>query len=385
MSANSPVFDKNCPFRARIGERRRLNAHDARKETVFLTLDIAGSGLVYSCGDSLGVCPSNNPAQVDALLRAGAFDGAEPVLLPSGETVALREALTTRLALNAPALKFVQLVHERTCVPSEKAALAGVLSGPGPIEQKAWLGAHDFGDVLALAPSAKIAPQELVGQMKKLAPRLYSIASAPACHPAEIHLVVAVVRYEAGGREREGVCSTYLAERAPLGVPGAVPVFVAPSHFAPPADATAPMIMVGPGTGIAPFRGFLQDRAARNATGKNWLFFGDWNRAGDFLFEGELVEWQRQGVLTELSTAWSRDQTGKVYVQDRMRERGAELWQWLESGAFFYVCGNAARMARDVDAALHEIVATHGNKTPAAAADYVRQLKKDKRYQRDVY
>ncbi|MDR2430294.1 MAG: hypothetical protein LBD14_05345 [Puniceicoccales bacterium] len=385
MSASSPLFDKNRPFRARIGERQRLNARDAQKETVFLTVDIAGSGLEYSCGDSLGVCPSNNPAQVDALLGAGAWAGDEPVLLPSGDTVTLGEGLATRFALNAPPPKLLQLLHERARVPSEKAALDGILSGLGPLEQKAWLGAHDFGEVLALAPSAKLSPQELAGQMRRLAPRLYSIASAPSRHPREIHLVVAAVRYEAGGREREGVCSTYLAGRAPVGVPGTVPVFVVPSHFAPPAEDAAPMIMVGPGTGIAPFRGFLQDRAARNATGKNWLFFGDRHRAQDFLFEDELVQWRRQGVLTELSTAWSRDQDGKVYVQDRMREHGAELWRWLESGAFFYVCGNASRMARDVDTALHELVATHGNKTPAAAADYLRQLKKDKRYQRDVY
>ena len=215
-------------------------------------------------------------------------------------------------------------------------------------------------------------------------PRLYSIASSSRVHPQEIHLTVAVVRYQTNGRARAGVCSTFLADRALVGSTP-TPVFVSHSHFGPPEDGAKDCIMIGPGTGIAPFRAFLQDRVATGATGRNWLFFGDQKRATDFLYEDEWQNYLAQGQLARLDTAFSRDQSAKIYVQDRMRENAAALWQWLQGGASFFVCGDAKRMAKDVDLALHEIIAAQGNLTPVAAADYVKQLKKDKRYQRDVY
>jgi sulfite reductase (NADPH) flavoprotein alpha-component len=215
-------------------------------------------------------------------------------------------------------------------------------------------------------------------------PRLYSIASSAKVTPNEVHLTVAIVRYETNGRQRVGVASTFLADRAALGATP-VPVFVSHSHFGVPEDSARDCIMVGPGTGIAPFRAFVQERAAAGATGRNWLFFGDQRRATDFLYEEEWAAWQQQGKLARLDVAFSRDQAQKIYVQDKMRENAAELWAWLKGGAHFYVCGDAKRMAKDVDAALHEIIAQQGGLDAAQAAEFVKQMKKDKRYQRDVY
>jgi sulfite reductase (NADPH) flavoprotein alpha-component len=213
---------------------------------------------------------------------------------------------------------------------------------------------------------------------------LYSISSSPKAHPDEVHLTVSAVRYESHGRPRKGVASTFLADR--VGDAEFVKVFVQPSHgFRPPADGNAPMIMVGPGTGIAPFRAFLEERAAIGAKGRNWLFFGDQKRSSDFLYEEQLTSWHKSGFLTKLELAFSRDQAEKVYVQDRLTENAAELWSWLEAGAYFYVCGDASRMAKDVDAALHRVIEQAGAKTADEAKAYVAQLKSSRRYQRDVY
>ncbi|MDR2845246.1 MAG: sulfite reductase subunit alpha [Puniceicoccales bacterium] len=378
-------YDKNNPFLARIAGRHRLTAAAGTKATAYIAIDISGSGLTYTCGDALGVYPTNDPKRVDALLQALHFDGTESVeIAPDNKTSAIRDALATHFMLSGVTKRFLQLAHDKATAPIEKAALAAVLAEPDPLAQKAWLEKCEFLDIIESVPSARFTPQEIVGQLRHLTPRLYSISSSPALHPQQIELTVAVVRYKTNDRVREGVCSTYLAERAPLGEP-VLPVFVTPSHFAPPVDDAAPVIMVGPGAGIAPFRGFLQDRATRRASGKNWLFFGDQHEASDFLYKEELFAWRDSGVLTELSTAWSRDQEKKIYVQDRMRERGADVWRWLQEGAFFYICGDAARMAKDVDAALLSIIVTHGGKTPEDATEYLRQLRRDKRYQRDVY
>jgi len=238
-------------------------------------------------------------------------------------------------------------------------------------------------DLVSDHPALFSSGAELVAVLKKLQPRLYSIASSPKAHPGEVHLTVGVVRYQSHGRARRGVCSTFLGDRASETSPR---VFVhANKAFRPPADDSKPMIMVGPGTGIAPFRAFLEERQAAGATGMNWLFFGNPHAATDFLYEEQLGEMVESGVLNRLDTAFSRDQEHKVYVQDRMIEHGAELWKWLEEGAAFYVCGDAARMAKDVDAALHEVVKKHGGLSSEEAADYLKMLRKEKRYCRDVY
>ena len=379
------AYDKNNPFPARLIDRRRLSSPASQKDTQHFSVSLAGSGLTYKCGDSLGVFPTNNPAAVAALLKAAGFTGAEAFTIPKDPTpIALREAWSKRVALNGPTYKFVQLLHDRATAADQKEALAARLAEADPEKKKAWLEQREFVDLFAEFPSARPSAQEVVELQRKLMPRLYSISSAPSRYPDEIHLTVAVVRYETNGRPREGVCSSYLADRARMEQPD-LPIFVAESHFGLPADDNVPVIMVGPGTGVAPFRSFVMDRATRGAKGPNWLFFGDQRKEHDFLYADEWAAYLASGALTRLDTAFSRDQAAKVYVQDRMREQATELWKWLQQGAYFYVCGDAKRMAKDVDAALHALVAAQGGMTPEAAGEWVKQLKKDGRYQRDVY
>ncbi len=379
------AYDKNNPFPARLVDRRRLSSAASQKDTQHFSVSLAGSGLTYKCGDSLGVFPTNNPAAVAALLRAAGFTGDEAVTIPKDPApIALREAWAKRVALNGPTYKFVQLLHDRATAADQKEALAARLAEADPEKKKAWLEQREFVDLFEEFPSARPSAQEVVELQRKLMPRLYSISSAPSRYPDEIHLTVAVVRYETNGRPREGVCSSYLADRARMEQPD-LPIFVAESHFGLPADDNVPVIMVGPGTGVAPFRSFVMDRATRGAKGPNWLFFGDQRKEHDFLYADEWAAYLASGALTRLDTAFSRDQAAKVYVQDRMRENAAELWQWIQQGAYFYVCGDAKRMAKDVDAALHALVSEQGGMTPEAAVEWVKQFKKDGRYQRDVY
>lgn len=383
------TYSKDQPFPARITENRLLTKPGSAKETRHFVVNLAGSGLTYEAGDSLGVFPTNRPEEVAEILQRLGATGEEPVsqaMLKLTAPVTLREALTTRLALAGPTPRFLALLAERATAPDERAALLALLAPEAKAVLTTFLEQRQFVDLLAEFPSAAAAltGQELVDQMRRLMPRLYSIASSPQVHPDEVHLTVAVVRYESNHRARFGVCSTFLADRVAVGA-APVPVFVSHSHFKPPEDGARDAIMVGPGTGIAPFRAFVQERAAQAATGRNWVFCGDQRRATDFLYEEEWMAWLAAGKLARLDTAFSRDQPRKIYVQDRMREHAAELWRWIEAGAAFYVCGDAKRMAKDVDVALHEIVAAQGGMDPPAAADYVKQMKREKRYQRDVY
>jgi sulfite reductase (NADPH) flavoprotein alpha-component len=391
MSASADTtaaaYSKDRPFPARISENRLLNKPGSAKETRHFVVDLRGSGLHYKAGDSLGVFPSNRPGEVEEILQRLGATGSEPVspaLLKLPAPISLREALTDRLALAKPTRKIVETLAAKASNPDEKAKLAGLLAPESKDLLTQFLEAREFVDLLAEFPSARLTPQEFVDHLRKLMPRLYSIASSSKVHPSDVHLTVAVVRYETNHRERVGVCSTFLADRAQVGNTP-VPVFVSDSHFGPPEDGSRDCIMVGPGTGIAPFRAFLQDRVASGATGRNWLFFGDQKRSTDYLYEEEWAEFLAKKQLTRLDTAFSRDQLLKVYVQDRMRENAAELWAWLKGGAHFYVCGDAKRMAKDVDTALHAIIAEQGHMTAEQAVDYVKQMKKDRRYQRDVY
>jgi sulfite reductase (NADPH) flavoprotein alpha-component len=387
ITADASIFNKDNPFPSLITENRLLSKAGSQKETRHFVVSLAGSGLHYKAGDSLGVYPTNHPGDVEAILQCLDAVGDEPVfpaLLKLHEPISLREALHTRLALNGPTSRILNTLHEKAGDPAEKANLAGLLAPAAKEQLGLYLEEREYIDILAEFPSAKLTPQEFVDHLRKLVPRLYSIASSPREFPNEIHLTVAVVRYEVNQRRRFGVCTTFMADRTPVGE-APVPVFVSHSHFAPPEDLSKDAIMVGPGTGIAPFRAFLQDRAALRASGRNWLFFGDQQRAGDFLYEDEWIKYLVSGRLARLDTAWSRDQEAKVYVQDKMRESAAELWAWLRGGAYFYVCGDAKRMAKDVDVALHDVIATQGGMTPEQAVEYVKQMKKDKRYQRDVY
>ncbi|MEO0417200.1 MAG: sulfite reductase subunit alpha, partial [Verrucomicrobiota bacterium] len=239
-------------------------------------------------------------------------------------------------------------------------------------------------DIMNLKPDLQLDAAQVVSWLKPLTHRAYSISSSPNAHPGEVHLTVAAVRWEKDGREHRGVCSTYIADHLPEGKQGGV--FMLPNKsFRVPTDDSVPMIMVGPGTGIAPFRAFLEERRERGAEGENWLFFGDQHRSCDYIYEEELTQMVESGLLNRLELAFSRDQEEKIYVQTRMKETGAELFALLEKGGNFYVCGDATRMAKDVDAALHDVIATHGDMDADAAVAYVNQLKKDKRYVRDVY
>ncbi|HVU24351.1 MAG TPA: sulfite reductase subunit alpha [Opitutus sp.] len=386
-TADAAAFSKDRPFPAIVTESRLLTKPGSAKETRHFVVSLAGSGLHYEAGDSLGIYPTNRAVEVAEILTLLGANGDElvsPAVLRLAEPIALRAALAERLSLAKPLPSFLGWLATKVTNADEQARLAGLLAPDAREALTSYLGQREYVDLLAEFPSARITPHEFVDHLRRLVPRLYSIASSPKVSPAEAHLTVAVVRYETNGRDRIGVCSTFVADRVDVGVT-TVPVFVAHSHFKLPADGAKDVIMVGPGTGIAPFRAFVQDRIASGATGRNWLFFGDQHRATDFLYEEEWAVELARGRLSRLDTAFSRDQERKIYVQDRMRENAAELWAWIEAGGHFYVCGDAKRMARDVDVALHEIVAVRGGLGMAAATDYVRQMKKDHRYLRDVY
>lgn len=389
MSADTATaqFSKDNPFSSRITENRVLNNPGSAKETRHFVVDISGSDLVYKAGDSLGVFATNRQCEVEELLKLVGATGEEqvsPAMLRLEEPISLGEALSSRLALAKPTAKIVKTLMDKATDSAEQAKLGELLDPENKEALTTFLADHEYADLLAEFPSAKLTAQELVDHMRKLMPRLYSIASSPRMFPQEIHLTVAIVRYETNHRERVGVCSTFMSDRVAVN-DTAVPVFVSNSHFGPPEDGDRDCIMIGPGTGIAPFRAFIQDRIASGAKGRNWVFFGDQKKATDYLYEEEWEDYKSKGQVDRLDLAWSRDQAEKIYVQDRMRENAAEIWSWIDGGANFYVCGDAKRMAKDVDAALHDIVAEHGGMDSAAAIDYVKQLKKDKRYQRDVY
>jgi sulfite reductase (NADPH) flavoprotein alpha-component len=355
----------------------KLTKEGSAKDVRHFELALAGSGLRYEVGDALGVFPSNCPTVVGEILQVLGCDGEESVPA-GGRELPLRLALTQHYDITKPSSELLAAVGER----SPGSELAVLLDPARKADLKQWLYGREIIDVL-LGMSAAFSAAEFAALLKKLAPRLYSISSSLKAHPDEVHLTVSAVRYEAHSRGRKGVASTFLADR--VGESGTAGVFVQPSHgFKPPANPDTPMIMVGPGTGIAPFRAFLEERQAIGAKGKNWLFFGDQKRGTDFLYEEQLTGWQADGLLTRLDLAFSRDQAEKIYVQSRMLEAAEALFAWLEEGAHFYVCGDASRMAKDVDQALHTIIERSG-KSPDEAKAYVANLKSDKRYQRDVY
>lgn len=376
----TPWSRKN-PFPAKLITNRLLSGPGSAKDTRHFEISLAGSGLSYQVGDALGVVGMNCPELADDLLHALGFDGEEAVKDPDGNETSLRQALIKNYIITKPPLALIEYVAQESgdtelqslLLPEQKEALAK------------WLWGREIIDLLLAHNEVKFVPAGFVALLARLQPRLYSISSSPKAHPDEVHLTVAAVRYESFGRTRKGVCSTHLADRVKLN-DSPLPVFVQKSHgFRLPENTDLPIIMVGPGTGIAPFRAFLEERRATGAKGKNWLLFGDQKRSCDFLYQEELETMQAEGVLTRLDLAFSRDQREKIYVQNRMQESAAELWNWLEAGAHFYVCGDAKRMAKDVDAALYKVIETEGGKSPEQAMEYVNQLKKDKRYQRDVY
>lgn len=377
---SSPRSPKPTPTAARLVGNRLLSRPGAGKEVRRFTFDTSGTDLTYEAGDALGVRPVNSPSLVDEWLAATGADAATVVELDGVGELPFAEALHRQLDITRITPDLLRFVAERARDDRE---LRRLLRPDNKDRLAQWSWGRQAVDVLAEYP-VKAGAEEWAGVLKKLQPRLYSISSSPLVDPNSVSLTVSVVRYEnLQGRPRGGVCSPFLAD-AEAGTE--VPVFVQRSpHFRPPADLATPMVMVGPGTGVAPFVGFLQERRALGHPAPNWLFFGEQHRATDFYYEEELAELLDEGTLARLDTAFSRDQRAKVYVQDRMREHGPELWHWLREGAHFYVCGDASRMAKDVDRALRDIAVAHGGMDEAEAAAYVKQLAAAKRYVRDVY
>jgi sulfite reductase (NADPH) flavoprotein alpha-component len=372
------VPTKTHPAASRLVRNLQLNKQGAAKDTRYVSLSTSDSALEYEAGDALGVWPSNCPELVDELISLSGLSADAAVCVAGVGDMRLADALGKHYEIARPSPDALAFIAARSC----NGTLRDLLSAERKADLKQWLWGQQLADVLHEFP-VDLTASELTGMLKRLQPRLYSIASSPKAHPGEIHLTVAAVRYSNGRRRRKGVSSTFLADRAG---DVNVPVFVQKSaHFRPPHSSDTPIIMVGPGTGVAPFRGFLHERCARGDKGRNWLFFGEQHAATDFYYRDELEAMRDSGVLTRLDVAFSRDQAEKIYVQDRMREQGAQLWAWLEDGAHFYVCGDASRMAKDVDAMLRQVVAQHGGMSEEKAADYVSGLAQKKRYVRDVY
>ena len=381
--SNKPVYNVKNPFLARLKKSYNLSGPEAPKHTAHYEIDLAGSGLEYTPGDSLAVQPTNDPALVDDTLAALGFSGEEQVIhAKTGANVGIRQALIEGNSITEVDNKLIKAIVEKTGGGSPLAALANPESKDA-LKQYLW--GRFVVDILLENPTAKFEPQDFIGCLKKLNIRLYSISSSQKAHPEEVHLTVATVRYESHGRKRGGVASTFLAERVTADT--IIPVFVnqGKGFRLPDPAEDVPVIFCGPGTGIAPFRAFLEERKATGAKGKAWLFFGEVSEKSCFFYKDEFDAYLADGTISKLTTAWSRDQAEKIYVQNRMLENSAEFYSYLEQGAIFYVCGDASRMAVDVDKALHQIIEKEGGKTPEEAAAYVQAMKDAKRYRRDVY
>ncbi|WP_432570676.1 molybdopterin-dependent oxidoreductase [Kineococcus sp. SYSU DK005] len=367
-----------APVPAPLVRNERLTGEGSGKDVRRFGFALA-EGVTYRAGDSLGVWPVNDEEEVRAFLAASGLPADGTVRLDGAGETSWREAARRHLDLRRARPELLRLLAART----RGGELAGLLAAERAAELRSWLRGRTVADVLARFP-ARADGEEWQAVLGRLQPRQYSISSSPLVDPHEVQLTVSVVRYELDGRARAGLCSSYLADRCAAGE--AVPVFVQPSaHFRPPADPDAPVVMVGPGTGVAPFRAFLHERRALGHTGRNWLFFGERRSATDYYYREELEAMRADGFLTRLSLAFSRDQDEKVYVQDRMLQHGEQLWAWLQEGASLYVCGDASRMARDVDAALRRVAEVHGGMDEQEAAEHVARLAADRRYLRDVY
>lgn len=377
------LYSRKNPFPAIHSVNRKLSGEGSGKDTRHHEISLAGSGLNYEVGDSLGLFATNDPELVQEIITAIGASGEESVNGADGQPKSLRAALTSDYIITQPSKEFLKAIIEKA--GDAVGDLRDLFNDPA--QKKAledYLWGLEFIDLLLAHHTVKWGVEEFVKTLRKLQPRLYSIASSLKANPESVHLTVATVRYESHGRKRKGVASTFLAERWEGDSKAGVFIHTA-KHFRLPEDTNLPVIMVGPGTGVAPFRAYIQERKVTGSKGKNWLFFGEQTRSKDFLYEQELAALQADGILNKLDLAFSRDQAQKIYVQDKMRENGAELWAWLQEGAHFFVCGDGARMAKDVDTELHRIAETHGGKSTEEAAAFVESLKKEKRYKKDVY
>lgn len=369
------AYGKKNPYPAEISEKVVLNGTGSAKETLHLELDLNGSGLQYEVGDALAVIPENRDVDVQRVLAASGLSAnvqlGDKSLADALKTDFDITSLTSRIAG-----KYNDLAGNKK--------LEKLLDKENKEAFSEWVWGRQLVDLLEEFPCKNLTAESLTGILRKMAPRLYSIASSPKAHENEVHLTIAAVRYDAHGKDRVGVASTYVADMVDSG--DKVPVYVhSNKNFRLPEDPSKPVIMIGPGTGIAPFRAFVEERAATGAGGKNWLFFGDQHYSYDFLYQLEWQDHLKEGSLDRLDVAFSRDQPDKVYVQHKLKEAASEIYQWIEEGAYLYVCGDANRMAHDVNTALIEIISEEGGKSMEDAEAFLGDLKKTKRYQRDVY
>lgn len=384
-ATTSPYSRKN-PFTAELIRHDRLTRPGSQKDTRHFVLNLAGSGLTYTPGDSLGAFGQNAPELVDELLVWLAFEPNTPVKDPRGQPTTLKETLQRDYIVNRANRKILSGLAQCISQGEQRNRLMEILDNTELLCE--YIDSRDYVDILSEFDEARFeSPEAFLSQLTPVVPRLYSIASSLQVHPDEVHLCIAVVRYDTHGRAKKGLASGFLADHAGMFV-RSVPVYVQESRtFRLPKDNSRDIIMCGPGTGIAPFRAFMEQRVLEGATGRNWLLFGEQHQATDFLYGEEWLNLQKQGKLHRLDLAFSRDQSFKVYVQHRMQENAKELWSWLRNGAYFYVCGDAKRMAKDVHQTLINIAQKEGGLSPDAATDYVNNtlMKTERRYLRDVY
>jgi sulfite reductase (NADPH) flavoprotein alpha-component len=379
MHATTSPYSRSNPFPGKLIVNRRLTADDSPKDTRHFEVDLTGWGLSFEVGDSMAIYAPNDPALVDEIIAALCATGEE--IVPAGKTeTSFREALLRYYSIKGVTPKFLKGIAERA---SAAPLLKELLHPARKQDLDTYLWGLEAVDFLVEHPSVRFTPQEFVGLLSKLQPRLYSVASSLKQYPDSVHFIIDIIRYESHGRQRLGVATGFMAERA---ANSPVPVYPSSSKsFHLPENGDTPLIMVGPGTGVAPFRAFLQERKAIGARGKTWLFFGSQRESSDYFYREDFEAFQKEGYLTCIDTAFSRDQAQKIYVQHRMQENAGEIWKWLQEGAEFFVCGDAKRMAKDVDATLRKIVQEQGGKDVEAANEYIEKLKSDKRYKRDVY
>ncbi|WP_316274097.1 assimilatory sulfite reductase (NADPH) flavoprotein subunit [Bacillus halotolerans] len=375
------AYSRTNPFRAEVLENLNLNGRGSNKETRHVELSLEGSGLTYEPGDSLGVYPENDPVLVDLLLQEMNWDPEEIVTLnKQGDVRPLKEALISHYEITVLTKPLLEQAAHLTGSEELRELLAPGNEG----KVKAYIEGRDLLDLIRDYGPFSVTAQEFVSILRKMPARLYSIASSLSANPDEVHLTIGAVRYDAHGRERKGVCSILCAERLQPG--DTLPVYVQHNqNFKLPKDPETPIIMVGPGTGVAPFRSFMQEREETGAEGKAWMFFGDQHFVTDFLYQTEWQNWLKDGVLTKMDVAFSRDTEEKVYVQHRMLEQSAELFEWLQEGAAVYICGDEKHMAHDVHNTLLDIIEKEGNMTREKAEVYLADMQQQKRYQRDVY
>ena len=369
-------YTKEAPLTATLAVNQKITGRDSEKDVRHIEIDLGDSGLRYQPGDALGVWYQNDPALVKELVELLWLTGAEPVTV-DGKTLPLAEALEWHFELTVNTGNIVE--NYATLTRSE--SLLPLVGDKAQLQH--YAATTPIVDMVRFSP-AQMDAQALVDLLRPLTPRLYSIASSQAEVESEVHVTVGVVRYDIEGRARAGGASSFLADR--VEEDGEVRIFIEHNdNFRLPANPQTPVIMIGPGTGIAPFRAFMQQRAAEGAEGKNWLFFGNPHFTEDFLYQVEWQSYVKEGVLSRIDLAWSRDQQQKVYVQDKLREQGAELWRWINDGAHIYVCGDANRMAKDVEQTLLEVIAEYGAMDAEAADEFLSELRVERRYQRDVY